>query len=250
MDVVRFGLSIRALRRRHRWTQARLGAEAGVSRAVVHRIERGGADRVTVRTLTRVVSVLGATLTVRAGWHGEGLDRLLDADHAALVEASVWLLVSNGWEVATEATFNVYGERGSIDVFATHATTGRLLVIEVKSVIPDVQATLLGIDRKARLARHVARDRGWTDGRTGGRTDGRRDALVSKLLVLPEDRTARRRIDRHAATFLTALPATNAEIRRWLKAPSGTIAGILFLTDAPQASARHRVASRPVERGA
>jgi len=96
MDVVRFGLSIRALRRRHRWTQARLGAEAGVSRAVVHRIERGAADRVTVRTLTRVVPVLGATLTVRAGWHGEGLDRLLDADHAALVEASVRLLVSNG----------------------------------------------------------------------------------------------------------------------------------------------------------
>ena len=241
MDVVRFGLSIRALRRHKGWTQARLGAEAGVSRAAIHRIERGAADRVTVRTLTRVVSVLGATLTVRAGWHGEGLDRLLDADHATLVEASVRLLVSSGWEVATEATFNVYGERGSMDVFATHSMTGGLLVIEVKSVIPDIQATLLGIDRKARLARHVARERGWTPGRM--------DGLVSKLLVLPDDRTARRRLERHAATFRTALPARNVEIRRWLNAPSGTIAGVLFLTDAPQARARHRVATpRPTSR--
>jgi len=232
MDVVRFGLSIRALRRRRRWTQARLGAEAGVSRAVIHRIERGLADRVTVRTLTRVTTARGATLSLHAGWHGERLDRRLDADHAALVEAAARLLLSHGWEVATEATFNVYGERGSIDLLAVHPPTGSLLVIEVKSVVPDVQATLVGIDRKARLGSQVARERGWAPG------------PVSRLLVMPEDRTARRRIKRHGATFRVALPAANVEVRHWLRAPVGRIAGILFLTDAPHAIARHRVAAR------
>jgi transcriptional regulator with XRE-family HTH domain len=232
MDPIRFGLSIRALRRRRHWTQARLSAEAGVSRAVIYRLERGFADRVAVRTLAAVTTALGATISVRVLWHGEGLDRLLDANHAAIVESMVRLLTSSGWDVATEATFSVFGERGSVDVLATHPGTGSLLVIEVKSVVPDVQATLMGIDRKARQAPQIAHDRGW------------RVRSVARLLVLPNDRTGRRRIQRHAATFRGALPATNVEVKRWIRTPTGTMAGILFVTDAPQASARHRVAAR------
>jgi hypothetical protein len=105
-----------------------------------------------------------------------------------------------------------------------------LLVIEVKSVVPDLQAMLGAIDRKARIATEVARQRGW-DVRS-----------VSRLLVLPDDRTARRRVERHAATFAAALPGRTIAARRWLATPQGVFAGILFLSDAPQASARHRVA--------
>jgi transcriptional regulator with XRE-family HTH domain len=235
MDPIRFGLSIRALRRRRRWTQQRLASEAGVSRAVVYRLERGRADCVAVHTLVRVVAALGATVSVRVLWHGEGLDRLLDADHAAIVEATLRLLAANGWDVATETTFNVYGERGSIDVLASHVQSGALLVIEVKSVVPDVQATLMGIDRKARLAPDIARARGWAV------------RAASRLLVMPNDRTARRRIERHSATFRVALPAANVEIRRWLRAPTGALAGILFVSDAPGESARHRVARRSTD---
>ena len=229
MDPVRFGLSIRALRRRRRWTQAELGRRGGVSQSVVSRIERGGAGQQTVETLIRLVMALGARLRLSILAHGEDLDRLLDAGHAAIVKRVAELLRGLGWEVVPEATFNVYGERGSIDLLAFHPATGALLVIEVKSVVPDIQATLAGIDRKARLAVTVAKARGW------------RVRTVSRWLVLPDDRTARRRVETHAATFRAALPAGTVDLRRWARQPAGPIAGIMFLSDMPPVIGRHRI---------
>ena len=158
---------------------------------------------------------------------------MLDAGHADLVERTPELLASSDWLVATEVSFNVRGERGSIDILAFHPETGSLLVIEIKSVVPDMQVMLSGIDRKGRLASEIARDRGW------------RVTSVTRLLVLPDDRTARRRVERHAATFRTALPARTVEIRRWIRKPDGTMHGVLFLPDALHTSARHRIRSHP-----
>ena len=238
MDVIRFGLGVRALRRKRRWTQDELAARASVSRAAVWRIERGRADRVAVHVLVRVAAALGARIDVRLLWQGEGLDRLSDAGHADLVERMLELLTTSGWLAAAEVSFNIRGERGSIDILAFHPTTGALVVIEIKSVVPDMQAMLGGIDRKGRLGRDIARDRGW------------QVTNVTRLLVLPDDRTARRRVERHAATFRTALPARTVEIRRWIRHPEGTMHGVLFLSDAHHASARHRIASqRDVQAG-
>lgn len=232
MDVIRFGLGMRALRLRRRLAQRQLTARAGVSRAVIWRIERGHADRVAVHTLEGIATVLGARIDLRLLWQGEGLDRLLDARHAALVEHMVALLNAVGWEATSEASFNIRGERGSIDVLGFHPPTGSLLVVEIKSVMPDLQAMLMGLDRKGRLGRDVARERGW------------HVTSVTRLLVLPNDRTARRRVDSHAATIRSALPARNVDIRRWLRHPVGTMHGVIFVTDAPEAGTRHRVSGR------
>jgi transcriptional regulator with XRE-family HTH domain len=167
------GLSVRALRRRRRLTQERLAAMVGVSRSTIVRVERGHAESATVRTLMRIAGALGTTISVRILWQGEGLDRLLDAAHADLTETVLRLLRDSGWEVATEVSFNVRGERGTIDILAFHRPTESLLVIEIKSVVPDLQAMLGTIDRKVRLAVGIARERGW-------RVD-----TVSRLLVLP-----------------------------------------------------------------
>jgi transcriptional regulator with XRE-family HTH domain len=229
MDPVRFGLSIRALRRRRGWTQGELAAKAGVSQASVSRAERGEAWRLTVRTLQRVAEALGARMALRLLWQGEQLDRLLDAAHAGLVDQVVSILSLNGWEVVPEATFNHYGERGSIDVLAWHPGHGALLIVEVKSVVPDVQALLAGLDRKVRIAPRLAAERGW------------RVASVARLIVLPDDRTARRRVAAHAATFDLAYPARTRAVRRWVGRPAGPLAGVLFLSASPSTTARHRV---------
>ena len=97
--------------------------------------------------------------------------------------------------------------------------------------MPDVQATLGGIDRKARLAPKLARDRGWPV------------RTVSRLLVLPGDSTTRRRVAVHAATLDAVLPARTRDVLRWAASPGGPIAGILFLPRT-QARGRHRVVSR------
>jgi transcriptional regulator with XRE-family HTH domain len=122
MDSILFGRGVKALRLRKRWRQEDLAAAAHVSRGVVGRIERGNAHRVTVATLDNVATAVGGRVTCRLSWNGEGLDRLLDAEHAAIVEAVVRVLRSADWLVATEVSFNHFGERGSIDVFAFHAS--------------------------------------------------------------------------------------------------------------------------------
>lgn len=242
MDPIRFGLTIRALRRRRRWTQAELALHARCSRSAIARIERGESQRCTVQLLERILAALDARLVMRVLWHGEELDRLLDAEHARLVEVIADQLSSAGWQVHVEVTFQIRGERGSIDVLALHPARSQVLVIEVKSVVPDVQAMLSTLDRKVRLAPTIVRDRGWTPEGSGA---------ASRILVLPADRTARRRIDRHRTMFERALPARTIEVRRWLAEPSGSIAGIMFVSGVTQAGARQRIAARqsPVERG-
>jgi transcriptional regulator with XRE-family HTH domain len=168
MDGVRIGLALRALRRRRGWTQAQLAARAGCSRSLVSLVESGEGDRLTGRALARLGEAMGARIRVQILWHGEDLDRLLDRAHARLVEIVVQRLEVLAWQVLPEVTFRVGGERGSIDVLASHVSTQALLVVEVKSVVPDVQATMAGLDRKARLAPVVARDRAFRRRRSPG----------------------------------------------------------------------------------
>ena len=231
MDWIRFGLGVRALRRRRRWTQAGLGWRAGVSRSVIGRIERGEADRVPVQTLSGVATELGARIDVRLLWHGEGLDRLLDARHAALVNGTLDLLARETWEAAAEVSFNLRGERGSVDILAFHPQTGCLLVVEVKSVVPDMQAMLVALDRKGRLGSEIGAGHGWPA------------TSVTRLLVVPDDRTTRRRIDALARTFAFALPARTIEVRRWIREPAGARHGVLFLSNGHETGTRHRVSS-------
>ena len=78
-----------------------------------------------------------------------------------------------------EVSFSVGGERGSVDVLAWHPGAGIALVVEVKSVVPDLQATLHGLDRKARIGPTLARDRGWPV-RTLARLLGKDGAKVAR----------------------------------------------------------------------
>lgn len=194
MDATRLGGDVRLLRRRRGWTQAQLATAAKLSRFVVGEIEAGRAGRIGAEDLGDLVAALGGYLVVRITFEGEALDRLRDRRHASVVDAMVGQLRSDGWEVATEVSFSVYGERGSIDLLAFHPPTHTLLVIEVKTVVPDVSGMLSTIDRKVRLGPDLARTQGWTVDR------------VARLLVFPEGRTIRRRIEDHAATFENAFP--------------------------------------------
>jgi len=217
VDSIRVGHALPALRLRKRWRQVDVGARARVSASVVSRIENGQVSRVPVGTLLRIAEALDASVDVRIRWNGEALDRLLDQAHAGLVEAVVANLRANGWMTEVEVSFAIRGERGSIDVLGYHAPSGVVLVVEVKSVVPDSQATLGGIDRKARLAPEIARMRGW------------QCRSVARLLVVGDSSTSRRRIDALASTYRTAFPRSGRDVRSWLRRPVGPMSGLLFL---------------------
>lgn len=187
-----------------------------MSASTISRLERGHLDEVSVATLRSAAEALEASLDMRLRWNGEGLDRLLDEAHARLVEGVVQRLRADGWLTEVEASFSIRGERGSIHVLGYHESTGMMLVIEVKSVVPDSQATIFGLDRKTRLAPEIARDRGW------------RCRAVARLLVIGDSSTSRRRIDALAATYRTAFPVRGRDVNHWLRAPDGPISGLLF----------------------
>jgi transcriptional regulator with XRE-family HTH domain len=215
---------------RHAWRQIDLAGRVGVSQSLIARVERGGADRLTVKTLESIFAALGARVNLRIDWNGEAADRLLDAGHAALVEAVLRVLRDFGWEAIPEVSFSIDGERGSIDILAWHAASRTLLVIEVKSVVPDVQATLFVFDRKVRLADRVAFGRGW------------RPERIASLMVVAESRTARRRIDAHGSTFAARFPDRARAVQQFLRDPGKRhVRGLWFLAVRTGAGSRHRV---------
>ena len=231
MDLIRFGRGVRALRLRRRLRQKDLAAAALVSPTIVARIERGLGGSIPARKLDLVAHALGATTDLRLNWNGEALDRLLDSAHARIVDLVAERLRRLGWEVVLEATFSIRGERGSIDLLAWHAGARTVLVIEVKSVVPDIQAMLVSLDRKTRLAVEVARPRGWAP------------AAVGRLLVIGDTRTNRRRVAALTATFATEFPSRAVEVRRWLERPTAMapLHGLWFVSTGQGMTTRHRV---------
>jgi len=225
MDDIGVGRVIRALRIRAGWRQRDLAAAARVSQPVVSRIERGRLEHVSLPALRRVCDALDVRLDLTPRWRGGELDRLLGARHSAMHEVMARRFAAlHGWEAVPEVTFSLWGERGSIDVLGWHAATRTLLVTELKTEIVDVQELLGTLDRKCRLAREIARDRGWAT------------ELVAAWLVLAESPTNRRRVAQHREVVRAVLPAGGREMDRWLGAPTGRIAALTFLSSSRQAN--------------
>jgi hypothetical protein len=192
---------------------------AATSQDIVSRIERGQVDSLAVATLRRALAALDAELVLQVRWRGGELDRLLDEGHASLVGATVDLFGRVGWDVRLEVSFSGYRERGSIDLLAWHSTSQTLVVGEVKTEIASVEETLRTHDSKVRLGAQIALARfGW------------RTRIVTRLLILPETSTARRRIARHDAIFSRAYPVRGIELRTWLRKPDAMAGGLIFLS--------------------
>jgi transcriptional regulator with XRE-family HTH domain len=233
MDDVQLGARFRALRHRLGWRQADVGERAGLSQDVVSLVEVGRIADVSVRALRRHALALGGELRVELWFRGGDLDRLMDEGHAALVGAVAAVLGSMGWETRPEVSFAVFGERGSIDVVAWHAVSRTLLVVEVKTRLTSIEETLRRHDAKARLAAQVVAERfGW------------RPVRVARLLVLPDDTTARRHVRRHEAVLGSAYPLRGRELRAWLRAPAGSVAGLAFLPPTKEGRALRGPVSR------
>ncbi len=204
-------------RRRKGLSQRQLSGSLGISQGELSRRERTPLDRCTVAELEAWAGALGAHLAIDLRVDGER--PLADERHAAIEAWLATLLRSAGWMVELEVSFNHYGDRGRIDLFAWHPGRRVLLVVEVKTRLTDAQELLGGIDVKRRVAPQLARSRGWET------------VATIPALVLREDRTTRRRIGMLAPLFESFSLRARAAIA-WLRRPTGSLpAGILLYTD-------------------
>jgi transcriptional regulator with XRE-family HTH domain len=204
MDDRRLGMAVRARRHQRGWRLADLAVVAGVGACSV--LERGGADRLSVRIVRSIARAVDIPLGWDIGWQRSEVDRLLDADHAALAARLTRRLEALGWTVRAEVSFNQYGDRGRIDLLAFHPTERILLVIEIKTAIVDAQATLGSLDVKARVASNVGRELGW---------DAR---LVVPALVVLDGSTARRHL-RAIDPLLSRYNLRGRAALDWLREP-------------------------------
>jgi transcriptional regulator with XRE-family HTH domain len=231
---------LRAVRLHKRLRQIDVALAAGVSQSVVSRAENDQLRRVSVREIDRVAQVLDVSLVIDAKWNGGNVDRLIDRAHASIVEYVVKHLRELGWEVIVEYGFNHYGDRGSVDVLAWHPGTRTLLIVEVKSILTDLQATFTSFATKVRVVPAlVRREFGWNA------------AHVGRLLVMPGSTANRSVVTNHVATFETLFPRRMPSLRTWLRKPDGPVAGVWFLATSPGGTRTNvrRVRQRGAERG-
>lgn len=236
MDRVKIGNTFRAIRVELRLRQIDVAARAGVSQQTVSNIECGRFGGVSIDAYCRVAEVLDADVPLAPRWRGPKLDRLLDRRHALLQDRVAALLLSAGWVVRAEFSFNVFGDRGSVDVLAWLPASRALLIVEIKTEITGLEETLRVLDMKRRVAPTLAaRELGWHSG------------SVATVLVMPDASTHRVLIGRHAALVSASLPARTVAVRSWMAAPAGELRGIWFLRNTSQGGAKWRVlASRRV----
>lgn len=206
---------LKALRRRKRWSQRRLGVDLGISQAELSRRERSALERCTVPDVERWSTALGAHLTLDLRVDGER--PLTDTAHAEMQNWFAAVLRQAGWTVEPEVSFNHYGDRGRIDLLAFHPGARVLLVVEIKTRLLDAQEIIGRLDVKRRVAVIVAKQRGWSP------------AASVPALVFREESTTRRRLIAHPALFagyaLRGRPAL-----AWLRHPGLPVpSGILIV---------------------
>jgi transcriptional regulator with XRE-family HTH domain len=217
MDDPTLGRLIRMLRHHRNWRMDDLASRAGVGLSTVERLEAGRIKKMQLTSIRAVVGAFGLSVDLGVRGLSASSDRLLDERHAQLQGACVAWLATLGWLTQIEVSYSLYGERGSIDILTWHSSTSTLLVIEIKSELVSVEATLRKLDEKVRLAPRIGRQVGW------------QPKVVGRLLVLPDESTQHRRVQAHAPVLDRALPSRTRQVRAWCRKPSGSLAGLLFL---------------------
>lgn len=219
VNLVRLGTSIRALRRRRGWRQLDLAAQARTSQQSISMAERGLARTMSLDRIERILAALEADAELVVRWRGGALDRVVDARHAALVGLAADRLSRLGLSVEPEVTYSDFGERGSIDLLALDRARRLAIVVEVKTELVSIEATLRKHDEKVRLAPKIA----------SSRTDVGPWA-ASRLLVLPDTGAERRRVAANAAVLDRVYPLRGPAATRWLRGEvAAGASALLFL---------------------
>lgn len=236
----RCGVTFRAVRIKRGWRQVDVAARARVNRSVVSSIERGHLEHVSIGTLLNVARALEIQITIGTRWRAGDLDRLISGRHSRLHEAvATWFAKSlPDWVLAPEVSFSIFGERGIIDILAWHPGQRALLVIELKTDIADVNELIGTMDRRRRLAREIARDRGWEP------------LMISTWVLVAGGRTNRARLSAHKTMLRTAFPVDGRALVGWLRRPDREVHALSLWERASDQggsgdlAARHRVRRR------
>lgn len=199
---------------------------AGVSHATVSLFERGHCDTLSMAAIRRIAGAIDMRVDMVGRWRGGDLDRLLNRKHSALAESVAASMHHAGWVVEPEVSFSIYGERGIVDQLAWYASSAHLIVVELKTQLVDINELLGTLDRKRRLARQIAKSRGWDP------------AIVSVWLIVSDTCSNRRHARNHATLLRSRLEFDGRQLRKLLRQPTSAQSGLAFWADSNPGSTR------------
>lgn len=223
MRDLEVGRLLRMLRIRRGWRLRDVAGRCGLSVTTIGRHELGAIASASV------LRAHAAALDIRVEWRvaGRGSDvaRLLDEEHAAIVETLAAVAARAGWQAEAESSYSEYGERGRIDLLAFDQAGRALVVVEVKTELADLQELFGSLNVKARLAPGLGRRHGWHASRVvsvlavAATAANRSIVRAYPALFNPfEHRWLRRHrvLGFSADRLLLWIPATAAGRRSWL----------------------------------
>ena len=144
--LAKLGGDVREMRGRRSWTQAELGARAGLGRMVVNRLERG-VGPIDIDGLERVAIAFGVPLNL--GFARDPKADVADAGHLAMQELVLRLGRQNGYSVDFELATRPAEPWRSIDVVLSSRERRRVMCLECWNTIGDVGAAVRASVRKS-----------------------------------------------------------------------------------------------------
>jgi len=156
MDDRRVGLVIRALRRLRGWRQS------GLVLGEACRSPRFQSSNAGTWTRCRCGRSGGSFLPSRHAatyirWRGGSLDRTVDERHADLVDGAGRSLTGLGRDHLPEVMYNIFGDRGSIDLFGFHRATPRCSSSRSRRSSPRSRKRFAASTRRSASRRKSAR---------------------------------------------------------------------------------------------
>jgi transcriptional regulator with XRE-family HTH domain len=127
------------LRTSVRWSQRELSRRSGIPQSTISRIERARLKDPSLAAISALIDALGGRLRIEIDQPFLGERRQqVDAAHSRMSGFVARRLEGHGWRVATEVEVGGNRSRGWIDLMAFQASTGRVLLIEIKTEIHDL----------------------------------------------------------------------------------------------------------------
>ena len=179
--LARLGGEVHAIRARRGWTQADLGARAGLGRMVVNRLERG-VGPIDLDALERLGIAFGVPLNL--GFGRDPRVDVADAGHLAMQELVLRLGRQAGYSGQFELPTRPAEPWRSIDVVLADERRRRMICVECWNTIGDVGAAVRASARKAAEVVALAVGR-WGEAATTGlvwvvRSTARNRTLVER----------------------------------------------------------------------
>jgi transcriptional regulator with XRE-family HTH domain len=240
VDDQQLGALIRAVRIRRGLRQEDVARVARVSRTSVSTVELGLWQKMPVEAVRAIASAVGVRVEIEGRYRGSEAARLLSHRHSLLADSfSRFAARQSGWIFEPEVSFSVSGEYGVLDDLGWNQARAHLLIVELKTEFADMNAMLGTVGRYLRLARAIARARGWEP------------KMVSVWLIVLDTRTNRRHAAEHSALLRARFPTQGPQLRQFLANPDAPVMGMSFWTYAAgdgvrrsQAVKRVRVSSK------